>query len=49
MIGEKATHRAWLPDLQDLGAFDDQTFPLPPNFYDDYKGPNCSRQPGYDN
>ena len=38
MIGEKATHRAWLPDLQDLGAFDDQTFPLPPNFYDDYKG-----------
>ncbi len=36
-IGEKATHRAWLPDLQDLGAFDDRTFPLPPNFYDDYR------------
>ena len=37
VIGEKATHRAWLPDLQDLGAFDNVRFPLPPNFYDDYK------------
>jgi arylsulfatase A-like enzyme len=37
VIGEKATHRAWLPDLQDLGAFDDRTFPMPSNFYDDYK------------
>ncbi len=37
VVGEKATHRSWLPDLQDLGAFDDQTFPLPANFYDDYK------------
>jgi arylsulfatase A-like enzyme len=37
VIGEKATHRSWLPDLQDLGVFDGQTFPLPPNFYDDYK------------
>lgn len=37
VIGEKATHRSWLPDLQDLGAFDGQNFPLPPNFYDDYK------------
>jgi arylsulfatase A-like enzyme len=38
IIGEKATHRAWLPDLQDLGAFDDKTFPLPSNFYDNYRG-----------
>jgi arylsulfatase A-like enzyme len=38
VIGEKATHRAWLPDLQDLGAFDDRIFPLPANFYDDYTG-----------
>lgn len=37
VIGEKATHRSWLPDVQDLGAFDDQIFPLPPNFYDEYK------------
>ncbi|MCW3466756.1 sulfatase family protein [Chitinophaga nivalis] len=37
VVGEKATHREWLPDLPDLGAYDNQTFPLPPNFHDDYK------------
>ncbi|MBC3788727.1 sulfatase family protein [Spirosoma utsteinense] len=38
VVGHKATHREWLPDLPDLGSFDDVTFPLPPTFYDDYKG-----------
>lgn len=38
VIGEKATHREWLPDLQDLGAYDNVTFPLPETFHDDYKG-----------
>ena len=38
VIGHKATHRQWLPDLQDLGAYDDVNFPLPDNFYDDYAG-----------
>lgn len=38
VVGEKATHREWLPDAQDLGAFDDVDFPLPPTFNDDYKG-----------
>ena len=38
VVGEKATHREWLPDLQDLGAYDSITFPLPGTFYDDYKG-----------
>ena len=37
VVGEKATHREWLPDIQDLGAFDDKTFPLPANFYDKYE------------
>ncbi|TKT86600.1 sulfatase family protein [Dyadobacter frigoris] len=37
VVGEKATHREWLPDLQDLGAYDDVDFPLPANFFDDYK------------
>lgn len=36
VIGEKATHREWLPDLPDLGAFDDRTFAMPENFYDAY-------------
>ncbi|WP_229252694.1 sulfatase family protein [Dyadobacter helix] len=38
IVGHKATHREWLPDLQDLGAFDAKDFPLPATFYDDYKG-----------
>jgi arylsulfatase A-like enzyme len=38
IIGEKATHREWLPDIQDLGAYDDKDFPLPSTFFDDYTG-----------
>lgn len=36
VVGEKATHREWLPDIQDLGAYDHIEFPLPGTFYDDY-------------
>lgn len=38
VVGEKATHREWLPDLEDLGAYDDIDFPLPETFYDAYAG-----------
>ncbi|PKV62942.1 sulfatase family protein [Pontibacter ramchanderi] len=37
VIGHKATHRTWMPDLNDMGIFDGKTFPLPANFYDHYK------------
>lgn len=36
VVGHKATHRTWMPDLQDLGRFDSVQFPLPSNFYDKY-------------
>lgn len=36
VVGEKATHRSWLPDIQDLGAYDDIDFPLPDDFFDNY-------------
>jgi len=36
VVGEKATHREWLPSPEDLGAYDSINFPLPANFYDDY-------------
>ncbi|MES2416708.1 MAG: sulfatase [Bacteroidota bacterium] len=36
VVGEKAPHRTWMPDTQDLGKFDQVTFPLPANFYDSY-------------
>jgi arylsulfatase A-like enzyme len=44
IVGHKATHREWMPDLQDLGAYDDVTFPLPSTFYDDYKGRTAALQ-----
>jgi arylsulfatase A-like enzyme len=38
IVGEKATHREWLPDIQDLGAFDGKDFGVPGDFHDDYAG-----------
>lgn len=38
VIGQKATHREWFPDIQDLGMYDSINFPLPSTFYDDYSG-----------
>ena len=37
VIGQKAPHREWQPDAQDLHAFDGKTFDLPKTFNDDYK------------
>lgn len=42
VIGEKATHREWLPDLQGLGIYDSINFPLPKTFYDNYNGRNAA-------
>ncbi|WP_186756604.1 sulfatase family protein [Echinicola salinicaeni] len=38
VIGHKATHRTWMPDLKDMDMYDDVTFPIPDNFYDNYEG-----------
>ena len=38
LIHHKAIHRNWMPDTAHLALFEDQTFPLPENFYDDYEG-----------
>ena len=35
-IHHKACHRAWLPALEDIRLYEDTTFPLPPEFHDDY-------------
>ena len=37
VVGEKAPHRTWMPDIADLGQFDHINFPLPKNFYDRYE------------
>ena len=35
-IHHKAAHRNWLPERKYLSEYEDQTFELPENFYDDY-------------
>ena len=37
MLHHKAPHRSWMPALKNLGLYDDQDFPLPATFYDDYR------------
>ena len=37
VVGEKATHRNWMPDPNDLAEFENREFPLPDNFFHDYK------------
>ncbi|MEX2234813.1 MAG: sulfatase [Cyclobacteriaceae bacterium] len=44
VVGEKATHRTWMPDLQDLGRFDNVDFKLPENFWDDYAGRKAAQK-----
>lgn len=36
VIGHKATHRTWMPALEDFGKNDQKEFPLPSTFYDNY-------------
>jgi arylsulfatase A-like enzyme len=42
IIGHKAAHRTWIPDVADLGWYDKVKFPLPANFYDEYKNRNAA-------
>lgn len=44
VVGHKATHREWFPALEDLGAYDSVTFPLPPSFYDSYDNRVAARK-----
>ena len=37
-LHHKACHRDWIPELKYLREYEDRTFELPDNFYDDYKG-----------
>lgn len=36
LIHHKAVHRNWMADTCDLALYEDKTFPLPDNFFDDY-------------
>lgn len=38
LLHHKAPHRVWSPDTCDLDLYNNKVYPLPDNFYDDYKG-----------
>ena len=38
LIHHKAIHRNWMADTCNLALYEDKTFPLPDNFFDDYEG-----------
>lgn len=44
VIGHKATHRTWMPDPKDFGAFDQVDYQLPNTYYDDYASREAAAQ-----
>lgn len=44
LIHHKAIHRNWMADTADLELFEDRTFPVPENFYDDYEGRQAAKE-----
>lgn len=38
VVGEKATHRNWMPDPKDFAEFEGKEFPYPDDFFDRYDG-----------
>lgn len=42
-VHHKACHRAWLPELKYLREYEDKTFALPENFYDNYEGRDAAK------
>ena len=43
-VHHKACHRNWLPELKFINEYEDQTFPLPDTFYDQYEGRTAAQQ-----
>ena len=42
-IHHKACHRDWLPEMKYLREYEDKTFALPDNFYDNYEGREAAK------
>lgn len=38
LVHHKAMHRNWMPELEDLPLYEDKTFSMPENFFDNYEG-----------
>ncbi len=44
MMHEKAPHRPWMPDTATFGLYEDEQFPVPGNYFDDYAGRRAARE-----
>ncbi len=44
LIHHKAIHRNWMADTCDLELYEDRTFALPDNFYDDYSNRQAAKE-----
>lgn len=44
LIHHKAIHRNWMPDTCDLELYEERTFSMPSNFYDNYEGRVAAQQ-----
>ncbi|MGL4956232.1 MAG: sulfatase family protein [Bacteroidales bacterium] len=42
-VHHKAPHRNWMAKTSDLPCYEDKTFPLPANFYDNYQGREAAK------
>ena len=43
LIHHKAIHRNWMSDTCNLALYEDRTYPLPENFYDNYEGREAAK------
>lgn len=43
LIHHKAIHRNWMPDTMYMDLYEDKTFELPENFYDNYEGREAAK------
>ena len=43
LIHHKAQHRNWMPDTCNLALYEDKTYPMPENFYDNYENREAAK------
>ncbi len=44
MMQFKAPHRNWMPAVDKMTMYEDHTFPVPANFFDDYEGRQAAKE-----
>ena len=44
MVHEKAPHRPWMPDTTTFSLYEDEDFPVPDNYFDNYAGRRAAKE-----